>query len=78
MKNGELPFDVIICRAAKFFILHSSFLIKKKKRGLSQLSRINEICVFCVNPRSGICSLPEEELISCQQQRQHLSQHESA
>ena len=41
-----------------------------KDRGLSQLSRINEICVFCVNPRSGMCLLVKE-LISCQQQRHH-------
>jgi trehalose-6-phosphate synthase len=52
-------------------------IIVNEERGLSQRSRINVICVFCVNPRSGMCLLVKE-LISCQQQRQHLLQHESA
>ena len=51
-------------------------IVVNEERGLPQRSRINVICVFCVNPRSGICFLTKE-LISCLQQ-QHLLQHESA
>ena len=49
-------------------------IIVNEERGLSQRSRINVICVFCVNPRSGICLLTKE-LISCLQQQRHLLQH---
>ena len=52
-------------------------ILVNEERGLPQRSRINVICVFCVNPRSGICFLTKE-LISCLQQQRHLLQHESA